>query len=357
LTTITKANVRTRAKTNVKVKDKTLQTTAPTSRPRPISRTKTLAPVTATATATEQVLSPEDDAAARSARWLSEAKEQFRAYKYPKLRGYVNLFYDFQEERKALENRERTLEMVASYSAQEIKALHGFIEPLRQVEEGVPRHGDDPRVSGLADLIEQQIKDIPVYRDWLSKQKGIGPQFSGCLIAYLDGKDEHGCQSIARFHNVSSLFRYCGLSSICSCMHGRHAENGRGLCLTSGCICLKFDGRAQKPHAGENLDYNPKLKVLMFKIGSSFMKANNPVYRKVYDDAHAEYESRGDFDAQTNPGGNKNKKHLQFRAMKKMERVFLANLWENWRRLEGLPVSEPYIFAVGGHSIEHKVTS
>jgi hypothetical protein len=251
--------------------------------------------------------------------WKDRMIRQYAGYKYKALRGLVSLYYEYQEQRIATENRYRLIKELAGFSDELNEAITSHVAPLKKMEEF------------FESQIEKELAAIPVYTNWLSKQKGIGAIYSGCLIAWIDGKDEAGRQSIARFDNISKLLKYCGLSAI--------------------------DGKVQRRSLGSHINYNPKLKTLMFKIGSSFLMAKNPVYRAVYDEAHKAYEARGEYDAETNPGGNKNKKHIQFRAMKKMERVFVANLWTEWRKLEGLPVSEPYIFSVGGHSLEHKIQS
>jgi len=42
--------------------------------------------------------------------------------------------------------------------------------------------------------------------------------------------------------------------------------------------------------------------------------------------------------------------HLDFRAKRKTAKLFLSHLWAKWREFEGLPVSEPYVQAIMGHT-------
>jgi hypothetical protein len=41
--------------------------------------------------------------------------------------------------------------------------------------------------------------------------------------------------------------------------------------------------------------------------------------------------------------------HRHLRAMRKTAKVFLQHVWLEWRKLENLPVTEPYAFAILGH--------
>ena len=65
------------------------------------------------------------------------------------------------------------------------------------------------------------------------------------------------------------------------------------------------------------------------------LRTNSP-YRRVYDEARGYYE-------QAHPDWTKAHQHAA--ALRKMIKLWLAHLWEVWRKLEGLPVREPYIVA------------
>lgn len=248
--------------------------------------------------------------------WRERMIKQYHSYKYPQLRMNVVDYYDNQSRRLAFENRVRIYTEIGLVGEKNKAANDEYVKNSNTLE----RHYNK--------IIEEEISKIPIYSEYLAGIRGIGPVTAGCLISYIDGMDEQGRQTIARFDTISALHRYAGLSAI--------------------------DGKAQKRTLGRHIDYNPKLKTLMFKIGSSFIKAKNQKYRAVYDEAHEQYDKRGKW-SKDNPTGNKNKLHTMFRSMKKMERVFLANVWVKWRELEGLPVSDPYVFAVAGHDRGHMV--
>lgn len=41
--------------------------------------------------------------------------------------------------------------------------------------------------------------------------------------------------------------------------------------------------------------------------------------------------------------------HIHLRALRKMVKRFLADLWAEWRKMEGLPVTDPYPIAILKH--------
>src|SRR5579875_3369161 len=277
----------------------------------------------------------EVEAQERKAAWKERMQKQFASYNHKELRAWVSMYYTWQEIRLAGENKNRIIAEVANLDAKRLEEYEEETKPFRRAEQL------------MAKYIGEELEKIPIYRNWLKDVKGIGPITAGCLIAWID--------DISKFENVSKLWQYCGLSAICACGHSKHSgEDGRGPCLESS-SCRGFIGVAQRRRRGiEHLGYNPKLKTLCFKIGKSFLTSRNETYRAVYDAAHAEYEKRG-FDKTGEHGANKNKLHLMYRSMKKMERVFIFHLWKKWRESEGLPTSVPYIFGPGAHSPDHMI--
>jgi len=41
--------------------------------------------------------------------------------------------------------------------------------------------------------------------------------------------------------------------------------------------------------------------------------------------------------------------HVHMRALRKTIKLFIAHLWEEWRRAEGLPITLPYAHTILGH--------
>jgi hypothetical protein len=89
----------------------------------------------------------------------------------------------------------------------------------------------------------------------------------------------------------------------------------------------------------------------MWKIASSFekLKPERSYYRRVYDAKKKYYMERGDLRKAIKEGEKGAKLHVRLMAMRYTEKRFLSDLWLEWRRLQGLPVTEPYAHSVLGH--------
>lgn len=222
-----------------------------------------------------------------------------------KIRELVEIYYDVQDVRIASFGRLRSVGIVKGVNPEAMCVLEDQIKSY----------------------IWAYVKEQPIYREFLINIKGIGPVLAGGIISYLDPY----CTQ-----HVSSFWKYCGL----------HVENGL----------------AVKRHKGEKLDYNPTMKVLAWKIGDSFIKQRTPFYRDLYDKYKVE-ENKKLNDPISNPSNcpmytechkrlkpNKNgilpkdpcKAHIHHRAMRKMVKRFLCDLWVAWRGQLGLPVTPPY---------------
>jgi len=90
---------------------------------------------------------------------------------------------------------------------------------------------------------------FPIY-SWLKSIKGISHLLSAQLIAYID---------INKFHQVASLWHYCGM----------HVNNETH--------------QAPKRSKGNKIDWNPQMRMICYKISDSFIKQRTPKYRDIYD--------------------------------------------------------------------------
>ena len=90
----------------------------------------------------------------------------------------------------------------------------------------------------------------------------------------------------------------------------------------------------------------------MFQIGDSFIKQRTPVYRDIYDTEKArqiEKHLNGECE-RCNKLGRKDKPgHPDAMARRKAVKIFLSHYWLEYRKLEGLPISKPWVIAHGGH--------
>ena len=224
------------------------------------------------------------------------------------IRSLVEVYYDVQDVRIRTFNRLRQFGKVEGINPHHLKRLEGEIR----------------------EYIWNHIKDLPIVKKFLSTIKGIGPILAGGLLSYFDVK---------KSDRPSGFWHYAGLHVV--------------------------DGKAPKRRHGVKLDFNPKAKNLCWKVGRSFLFFKTPFYFEIYERAREEETAK-----LGNPIKNpKNcprykeclellkrkaertgkpvkkppcKLHIHLRAMRKMVKRFLCDFWVVWRRLEGLPVTEPY---------------
>lgn len=176
-------------------------------------------------------------------------------------------------------------------------------------------------------LIETELKNYPIYTEWMKDVRGVGPLMAGVILSEID---IHKCNSI------SALWAYCGLDVVVS----TDEETGE----------IREEGRSRKRHHlkpktytnrdGDTVEtvgitFNPFLKTkLVGVLGSVFIKLGGP-YREIYDGYKHRLENHPKWTDRT-------KAHRHNAAVRYMVKEFLADLWTRWRTLEGLPVRSRY---------------
>lgn len=203
-----------------------------------------------------------------------------------------------QKNRIAFGNRVKAIEAGRDTASPETLAvLKRYEQSFLDLEEGI--EGD---IAEMTSDIEMVIR--------MRQIKGVGPTLAAQLVAMID---------ITRADSPSALWRYAGYGVI--------------------------DGKAEKPKKGEKIHFNKHLKTACYNLGESFLRAGSP-YRRVYDDARAYYDEKY-------PQKTKNHRHLM--AFRKMVKIFLVHLWQEWRKAEGLPIRPAYVFEkLSGHTHEYK---
>ena len=161
------------------------------------------------------------------------------------------------------------------------------------------------RFDDLETAAEQDIAELtasfPIIEQ-MTRVKGVGKLLAAKVVAMVD---------IERADTVSALWRFAGYAVI--------------------------DGKAERPTKGEKLHYNRRLKTACYLVGVSFLRSSSP-YRLVYDETRATYET-------SHPDWSDGHKHQA--ALRRMLKVWLAHLWERWRKMEGLSTRPPYILEHG----------
>lgn len=167
--------------------------------------------------------------------------------------------------------------------------------------------------------LKSVLKEYPVYTEFLADVKGIGPALAGVIVSEID---------ITKCKYASSVWMYAGLDV---------ASNGAGRSRKKEHLVEReYIDRDGNPATRVGITFNPFLKTkLIGVLGSSFLRAGENPYRKVYDDYKHRIENM--------PAHiEKTKGHRHNMAIRYMVKRFLADLYVHWRTLEGLPVEKEY---------------
>jgi len=211
-------------------------------------------------------------------------------------------------------------------------------------------------------LIVKQLKNHAMYTQYLSKIQGIGPMLSAGLISYID--------DIEKFDHVSSLWQYCGYGMNRYCNNCKKPtsveveyETGKiakklhphETCEVCGIETVTI---LQKRMPGYQSNWNDKLKTLAWKASTSFVKqqASKSKYRKLYDKIKKDERKKNPVKKVINKRTFFNDGHIHNRAMRKVSKIFLAHVWQTWRRQQGLDATEPYAKQLLGHSVVEAFT-
>jgi len=274
--------------------------------------------------------------------------------------------YDgIQKARKETANRISMMERDMQITEKQARSLH---------------FRTDERLIDIEGSIKKEMKvlcqQIPVFTEFLECVVGIGETYTTKLLA--------GIGDIERFPKISMLWKYCGLAPVeyCDNCNKRHfgdmkdaqswidrniekqykmvterskkskkekekaREDITAKMRNSICACNNPQPvmRAEKRVRGiATIEYNPRLKSLLWNIGKQFVKQGD-YYRAKYDEIKSVEKAKN--------GGILSDGHIDSRARRKVVKLFVSHLWMKWRELEGLPVTKPYSEKYLGHQSE-----
>lgn len=264
----------------------------------------------------------------------AEVDTTSNAYTILALRRAVRIFYDIQRLRMQSGARDTSDTAVLDEGS---KIFMGEVSAYLELSE-----------KRALREIARLLNKIPIYT-WLSQQKGVGPTMAGVMLAYFD---------IHRADTASSLWTVAGLA------------------------VDRETGKAVRRKKGVKANFNLFLKTKMWVLAGSFLKTNSP-WRKFYDDykhrktsqiveicagcegtgKYARTAREEEFDTAPAHGSKcsncsgtggpapwgRSDAHRHNAAMRYMVKMFLAELYGQWRPLEGLPVRAPYAEQYLGH--------
>ena len=175
--------------------------------------------------------------------------------------------------------------------------------------------------------LEPNLADFPIWTQWLEHVKGCGPAMAGVIISEID---------IHKARYASSLFKYSGLD-VASDGHGRSRK-------AEHLVKVQYTNAKGEQTERNSITFNPFLKTkLTGVLGVSFLRVKDSPYAKVYYEYKHRLESHEKYK-------DVSKLHRHNMAIRYAVKRFLADLYGQWRTLEGLPVAPEYHDAVLGHT-------
>lgn len=168
------------------------------------------------------------------------------------------------------------------------------------------------------DRLGKVLADIPIYQHFLKNVRGVGPAMAGVIVSEID---------ITKARHASSIWKYAGLDC---------APDGKGRSRKKEhLVKVQYTTSAGEQAERDSITFNPFLKTkLIGVLGGSFLKSKSP-YAEVYYNYRNRLENHAIYKDTT-------KGHRHNMAMRYMVKMFLIDLYREWRTLEGLPVSLPY---------------
>lgn len=182
--------------------------------------------------------------------------------------------------------------------------------------------------------LKSVLQEFPIYTEFLESVKGVGPAMAGVIIGEID---------ITQATYVSSIWKYAGLDVV-----RVKAKEGSINIDDDG---YRMEGRSRrKEHLREyeytdkdgniqtkmGITFNPFLKTkLIGVLGSAFLRAGESKYTKAYYDYKRRLENHKVYK-------DVSKGHRHNMAVRYMVKLFLMDLYAEWRQIEGLEVAQPY---------------
>lgn len=158
--------------------------------------------------------------------------------------------------------------------------------------------------------VKEFVKDVPVYKFYLKRIKGVAHTIGGLLISIIVDP--------GRFMNPSKLNAYVGL----------HLKNGKAVQKRKGEVANWHQlGRA----------------VLTRRLIDSFARMKHydpqPLGTRLYYEARELYREKKRTESDWEDASDD---RIDKAARRKVAKIFLQCLWEAWRRINGLSTVSPY---------------
>jgi hypothetical protein len=165
----------------------------------------------------------------------------------------------------------------------------------------------------LGKQIKEEVKNVPIWTEFLQNVRGVGEQMAAVLISEID---------IYRAEKPSSLWCYAGLAP-----------------------------EKDKPIKGVKNKFNAFLKSkIVGVLGQAFISTKSPYTKFYYEYKHRKESDNWGVDNPKPKDKDRPKAMHQHNAAKRyMCKMFLTDLYVAWRTMEGLSIREPYQEEYLGH--------
>lgn len=198
-------------------------------------------------------------------------------------------------------------EIISTYA--ELVLVHNFLGLLSREQ------------SMFRDM-EKVLMTFPIYAEWMHSIVGVGPAMAGVMLSEID---------IVKSTRVSNIWSYAGLDV---------AADGKGRSKRKEHLVRRAYTKADGTEAErDSITFNPFLKTkLVGVLSTSFLRSKSP-----YADIYQGYKHRqANHERQLDETTAWTKAHIHRAALRYMVKMFLLDLYLNWRKIEGLPVSASY---------------
>ncbi len=203
------------------------------------------------------------------------------------------------------------------------------------------------REAAIDKLLAHMLGKIPIWTEFLESVKGIGPRLAGRLI--------HAVGDISMARHASSLWKLFGLDVYIDPKTG--IGSARTLYKPEHQVDKTISRKDGTVKEFRGAAFDPKRRALAVGvIGASFIKAKNSKYSPIFYNYRTRMENHAIYgvhnDGKEVDGYGKISKMRRMRqATRYMVKIFLADLWLEWRKIEGLPISDPYSVAKLGMGV------
>lgn len=199
------------------------------------------------------------------------------------------------------------------------------------------------------DALPTLLAEFPIYTEFLSKIYGMGPSMAAILISEIN---------IYKAKYPSSIERYMGIDTVkvVNPDTGVVRDEGRSN-REAHLVMREYVARDGTIKTRRSITYNSFLKTkvvgvlgpILLKLGKRVDKKTGAItylnqYAKHYDDYKVRINARD-----AGKEKQRTKAHLHSMANRYMVKIFVKDLYEHWRPLEGLSMYETYAVAVLGH--------